>query len=93
MKCAPVKGISEQAGSSIVDKDSEILRRALERLPAPEPRPEFIDRAFAAATRTAPPRNRLTHLLSRWETWIGVTAGAASGSNRAANSKIWRGTR
>lgn len=78
MKCAPAKGISEQAGPSIVDKDAEILRRALERLPAPEPRPEFIDRAFATATRTPPPpRNRLTHLLSRWETWVGVTAGAA----------------
>jgi len=34
-----------------VDTDAEILRRALKRLPAPEPRPGFIDRAFAAATR------------------------------------------
>ncbi len=39
--------------ASIVDKDADILRRALERLPAPEPRPEFVDRAFAAATRQA----------------------------------------
>lgn len=61
-----------------MDKDAEILRRALKRLPAPEPRPEFIDRAFAAATRPAPsPRSRLTHLVSRWETWIGVGVGAA----------------
>jgi hypothetical protein len=61
-----------------VDKDADILRRALERLPAPEPRPEFIDRAFAAATRQAPARrSRLAHLVSRWETWIGVTVGAA----------------
>ena len=61
-----------------MDKDSEILRRALERLPAPEPRPEFIDRAFATATRPAPTRrNGLSHLLTRWETWVGVTAGAA----------------
>lgn len=61
-----------------MNTDAEILRRALERLPAPEPRPEFIDRAFATATRQAPPaRSRLAHLVSRWETWIGVTVGAA----------------
>lgn len=61
-----------------MDKDAEILRRALERIPAPEPRPEFIDRAFAKATGSAsPPRSRLAHLASRWETWIGAGAGAA----------------
>lgn len=61
-----------------MDKDAEILRRALERIPAPEPRPEFIERAFARATRSAsPPRSRLAHLASRWETWIGAAAGAA----------------
>lgn len=61
-----------------MDKDAEILRRALKRIPAPEPRPEFVDRAFAKATaRTQPPRNRLSHLASRWETWIGALAGAA----------------
>jgi hypothetical protein len=61
-----------------VDTDAEILRRALKRLPAPEPRPEFVDRAFASATRQAPPsRNPLAHLVSRWETWIGVGVGAA----------------
>jgi hypothetical protein len=61
-----------------VDKDAEILRRALQRLPAPEPRPEFVDRAFATATgRSSPPRNRLAHLVSRWETWIGAVVGAA----------------
>lgn len=63
--------------ANIVDKDAEILRRALQRLPAPEPRPEFIDRAFVTATRQTPPRSRLAHLVSRWETWIGVGAGAA----------------
>lgn len=61
-----------------MDKDAEILRRALRRIPAPEPRPEFIDRAFARATGSAaPPRSRLAHLASRWETWIGAAAGAA----------------
>jgi hypothetical protein len=61
-----------------VDKDAEILRRALQRLPAPEPRPEFVDRAFAKATgQSSPPRSRLAHLVGRWETWIGAVAGAA----------------
>lgn len=61
-----------------MDKDAEILRRALKRMPAPEPRPEFIDRAFVKATGSAaPPRGRLAHLASRWETWIGAAAGAA----------------
>jgi hypothetical protein len=61
-----------------VDKDAEILRRALERLPAPEPRPEFVEHALAKATgRSSRPRNRLAHLASRWETWIGAVAGAA----------------
>jgi hypothetical protein len=61
-----------------VDKDAEILRRALKRIPAPEPRPDFVDRAFAKATgQSSVPRNRLAHLASRWETWIGAAAGAA----------------
>jgi len=61
-----------------VDKDADILRRALQRLPAPEPRPEFVDRALAKATgqSSVPPRSRLAHLASRWETWIGALAGA-----------------
>ena len=62
-----------------MDQDAEILRRALKRIPAPEPRPEFVDRAFAKATgqSSVPPRSRLAHLASRWETWIGAVAGAA----------------
>lgn len=61
-----------------MNKDDDMLRRVLQRLPAPEPRPEFVDRAFAAATRqAAPPRSRLAHLIGRWETWIGVGVGAA----------------
>lgn len=63
-----------------MDKDSEILRRALERLPAPEPRPGFVDRALARASGAAgrtPPRSRLAHLFSRWETWTGALLGGA----------------
>ncbi|HEY0941026.1 MAG TPA: hypothetical protein VGE08_13070 [Steroidobacter sp.] len=61
-----------------MDNDSDILRRALQRIPAPEPRPGFVDRALAKATaQAAPPRNRLAHLASRWETWIGAALGGA----------------
>ena len=61
-----------------MDKDSAILRQALKRMPAPEPRPEFVERAFAKATgQTSPSRGTLSHLVSRWETWIGAAAGAA----------------
>ena len=65
-----------------MDTHSETLRQALKRLPAPEPRPGFVDRALANATR--PPAARaqerswgLGHLLSRWETWIGAALGGA----------------
>jgi hypothetical protein len=61
-----------------VDTHSETLRRALKRLPAPEPRPDFVDRAFAKATREpAQRRSGLAYLAGRWETWIGAALGGA----------------
>jgi hypothetical protein len=65
-----------------VDTPSETLRQALKRVPAPEPRPGFVDRALANATRQpaarAEERSRgLAHLVSRWETWIGAALGGA----------------
>ena len=65
-----------------MDTHTETLRRALKRLPAPEPRPGFVDRALANATREpaarAKERSRgLVHLASRWETWIGAAFGGA----------------
>ena len=65
-----------------MDTHTETLRRALKRLPAPEPRPDFVDRALANATRqpAAPAQERslgLGHLVSRWETWIGAAFGGA----------------
>lgn len=61
-----------------MNRDSDILRRALQRIPAPEPRPGFVDRALARASgQTPPPRNKLAHLASRWETWIGALLGGA----------------
>lgn len=66
----------------VVTSDSENLRRALRRMPVPEPRPGFVDRAFAAATgaestaRRVPAR-RLSNFLGRWETWAGAALGGA----------------
>src|SRR5690606_23666334 len=54
-----------------------MLRRALARIPAPEPRPGFVDRALAKATGKTPARSRLAHLASRWETWTGAALGGA----------------
>lgn len=65
-----------------MDTHSETLRQALKRLPAPEPRPGFVDRALANATRQPAARAQarsigLAHLVSRWETWIGAALGGA----------------
>ena len=61
-----------------MDTDVDILRRALKRLPAPEPRPDFVARAFAKATgQTAAPHIKLSQLARRWETWVGAALGAA----------------
>lgn len=65
-----------------MDTDSETLRQALKRLPVPEPRPGFVDRALANATRQPAARAQerssgLAHLVSRWETWIGAALGGA----------------
>ena len=59
-----------------MDTHSEPLRRALKRMPAPEPRPGFVDRAFAKATSKPEARaSGLAHLASRWETWVGAAMG------------------
>jgi hypothetical protein len=65
-----------------LDTHTETLRRALKRLPAPEPRPGFVDRALANATRQPATRAKerslgLAHLAGRWETWIGAAFGGA----------------
>lgn len=64
-----------------VDSDSEKLRQALRHMPVPEPRPGFVDRAFAKATGAAHQELRRPslwrHLASRWETWIGAALGGA----------------
>lgn len=65
-----------------MDNDSEMLRQALKRMPVPEPRPGFVERALANATQAdcksaAPRPGRLRHLATRWETWVGAALGGA----------------
>src|SRR5688500_742642 len=59
-----------------------MLRQALKRMPVPEPRPGFVERALANATQAdyksaAPRPGRLRHLATRWETWVGAALGGA----------------
>jgi hypothetical protein len=67
-----------------VDNESDNLRRILRRLPVPEPRPGFVDRALRNATRASAPlatsarQNPLRWLFTRWETWVGAALGAAA---------------
>lgn len=59
--------------------ESNDLRRALQRLPAPEPRPGFVDRALrnASEAHAAARPGPLRSLVSRWESWVGAAVGAA----------------
>jgi hypothetical protein len=61
-----------------VSNDPDNLIRALRSMPTPEPRPEFIDRALAKATRrhaTGQDRSRLHQLAASWQTWVGAGLG------------------
>jgi hypothetical protein len=63
--------------------DFHTLRQALRRMPTPEPRAGFVERALARATAQqhetpALLPARLRHFLSRWETWAGAALGAAA---------------
>lgn len=70
--------------SNNVDNESDQLRKALRRLPVPEPRPGFVDRALrnavdAHSAGQQPRHSRgLRRLLTLWETWVGVALGAAA---------------
>lgn len=72
----------------MVDDDFQTLRDALRRMPTPDPRPGFVERALALATAqehvtqaTLPAL--LRHFLSRWETWAGAALGAAAAAAMA----------
>jgi hypothetical protein len=65
-----------------VSDNLDNLTRALRSMPAPEPRPEFVEQALAKATRQAlhdrqSGNGRLRHIATRWETWLGAAMGGA----------------
>ncbi|HEY7640313.1 MAG TPA: hypothetical protein VH814_11355 [Steroidobacteraceae bacterium] len=74
---------TDETGPYVADDDFQNLRQALRRMPTPEPRAGFVERALARAaaqqreTRASLPA-RLRRFLSRWETWAGAALGAAA---------------
>jgi hypothetical protein len=74
---------TDETGSYVADDDFQTLRQALRRMPTPEPRVGFVERALARAaaqeraTAALLPA-RLGRFLSRWETWAGAALGAAA---------------
>lgn len=59
----------------MVDDDRRIIE-ALQRLPVPEPRPGFVDRALTKATQRSTRPSVWPAFLNHAETWAGVAAGA-----------------
>jgi hypothetical protein len=73
----------DETGFDVPQDDFQTLREALRRMPTPEPRPGFVERAFgrAAAQQQAPQEvalpGRLRRFATRWETWAGAALGGA----------------
>ena len=73
----------DETGSDVPQHDFQTLREALRRMPTPEPRPAFVERALAraAAQQQAPQAvalpGRLRRFATRWETWAGAALGGA----------------
>jgi hypothetical protein len=73
----------DEIGLNVADDDFQSLRQALRRMPTPEPRAGFVERALARAA--AQPRGqqveslpgRLRNFALRWETWVGAALGGA----------------
>jgi hypothetical protein len=67
----------------VADDDFQTLRQALRRMPSPEPRAGFVERALARAAATVAWANRRypsrspAQLRDRWETWAGAALGGA----------------
>jgi hypothetical protein len=65
--------------------DEAALRRALRRMPSPQPPAGFVDRVLAnavaahatAASRATVQPNRVRQFFTRWETWAGAVLGGA----------------
>jgi hypothetical protein len=73
----------DETGSHVPQDDFQTLREALRRMPTPDPRPGFVERALARATvqQQAPQAvalpGRLHRFATRWETWAGAALGGA----------------
>ena len=73
----------DETGSDVPQDDFQTLREALRRIPTPEPRPGFVERALARAVaqQQAPQAvalpGRLRRFATRWETWAGAALGGA----------------
>ena len=79
----PCMKVTGETGPYVADDDFQTLRQALRRMPTPEPRAGFVERALARAaaqqrTEQASLPARLRRFLSRWETWTGAALGAAA---------------
>jgi hypothetical protein len=70
-------------GPDVSDDDFQTLRQALRRMPTPEPRAGFVERALARAAVQSQGRQaeslpgRLRSFAMRWETWAGAALGGA----------------
>ena len=73
----------DDTGLNVAADDFQTLRAALRRMPTPEPRPGFVERAFArAVAQQQSPQavalpGRLRGFATRWETWAGAALGGA----------------
>jgi hypothetical protein len=73
----------DETGFDVPQDDFQTLREALRRMPTPEPRPDFVERALArAAAQQQDPQavalpGRLRRFAARWETWAGAALGGA----------------
>jgi hypothetical protein len=73
----------DETGFDVPQDDFQTLREALRRMPTPEPRPGFVERALARASaqQQAPQAvalpGRLRRFATRWETWAGAALGGA----------------
>jgi hypothetical protein len=67
----------------VADDDFQTLRQALRRMPTPEPRADFVERALAQAAiqqrevQAVSLPGRLRGFATRWETWAGAALGGA----------------
>jgi hypothetical protein len=73
----------DETGPDVAEDDFHTLRRALRRMPTPEPRAGFVERALARAAAQQREAQallpaRLRRFASRWETWAGAAIGAAA---------------